>query len=129
MSAAIVCRLTKCETHCTPVYGGEIGRLKSFITRTEKRHDELPRDVIENLIYFYGSRVDEVLATANEKPGERAELMRRIDAKSPVLGVQIVHAIRHEMATHLSDVLFRRTGLGTRSEGHTSELQSLMRIS
>lgn len=113
MAAAKLARRTKCETHCTPVYGGEIGRLKSFITRTEKRHGELPRDVIENLIHFYGSRVDEVLATANEKPGERAELMRRIDAESPVLGVQIVHAIRHEMATHLSDVLFRRTGLGT----------------
>ena len=30
-----------------------------------------------------------------------------------MIGVQIVHAVRHEMAQHLDDVIFRRTGLGT----------------
>ncbi|MCE9651162.1 MAG: glycerol-3-phosphate dehydrogenase/oxidase [Parvibaculum sp.] len=113
MAAGKLGRNTKCETHCTPVYGGEIGRLKSFIARSEKRHAGLPADVVENLVHFYGSRIDEVLATADERQGERGELMRRIDANSSVLGVQIVHAVRHEMARHLSDVLFRRTGLGT----------------
>lgn len=113
MALAKLGRQAKCETHCTPVYGGEIGRLKSFITRTQKRHSELPKEVVENLCNFYGSRVDEVLATADERPGERAELMRRVAAGNPVLCVQVVHAIRHEMARHLSDVLFRRTGLGT----------------
>ncbi|MEX2248494.1 MAG: glycerol-3-phosphate dehydrogenase C-terminal domain-containing protein, partial [Parvibaculum sp.] len=29
------------------------------------------------------------------------------------IGAQVVHAVRHEMARHLADVVFRRTGLGT----------------
>lgn len=106
-------RQAKCETHCTPVYGGEIGRLKSFIARAQKRHPHLPAEVVENLVNFYGSRIDEVLATADERPGERDELLRRLSAETPVLAVQVIHAIRHEMAAHLSDILFRRTGLGT----------------
>jgi glycerol-3-phosphate dehydrogenase len=106
-------RRIKCETHCTPLYGGEIGRLKSFIERAVKRHTQLPRESVENLCRYYGSRIDEVLATADERPGERDDLLRRISADFPDLVVQIVHAIRHEMALHLSDVLFRRTGLGT----------------
>lgn len=106
-------RHAKCETHCTPVYGGEIGRLKSFIARAQKRHPHLAPEVVENLVLYYGSRIDEVLATADERPGERETLLRRLAPNWPVIAVQIVHAIRHEMARHLSDVLFRRTGLGT----------------
>src|SRR5690606_8971386 len=106
-------RTARCETHCTPVYGGEMGRLKSFIERAVRRHADLPRDVVENLCRYYGSRIDDVLATANERAGERDELLRRLAAGSPDLGVQIVHAVRHEMAVHLADVIFRRTGLGT----------------
>jgi len=106
-------RRIKSETHCTPTYGGEIGRLKSFITRAVKRHAHLPRASVENLCHFYGSRIDEVLATADEKPGERDALLQKLSSDVPDLAVQIVHAVRHEMAFHLNDVLFRRTGLGT----------------
>lgn len=113
MAAYKIGHIKACETHCTPVYGGEIGQLKSFITRAQKRHAHLPADVVENLCHFYGSRIDEVLETANERPDEKAELLRRITSENPTIGVQIVHAIRHEMANHLSDIIFRRTGLGT----------------
>ncbi|MGV8997991.1 MAG: FAD-dependent oxidoreductase [Parvibaculaceae bacterium] len=113
MAAKKIGHTEKCETHCTPVYGGEIGRLKSFITRAQKRHGHLSADIVENLVNFYGSRIDEVLATADEREGERAELLRRLVPESPVIAVQIVHAIRHEMASHLSDIVFRRTGVGT----------------
>lgn len=106
-------RSAKCETHCTPVYGGEIGRLKSFIARAQKRHAHLPADVVENLVLYYGSRIDEVLATADERQGERDDLLRRLSGDTAVLAVQVVHAVRHEMAKSLTDVLFRRTGLGT----------------
>ena len=113
MAAKKIGHTKKCETHCTPVYGGEIGRLKSFITRAQKRHAHLSPDIVENLVNFYGSRIDEVLDTADERPNERTELLRRIVPNSPVIAVQIIHAIRHEMATHLSDIIFRRTGIGT----------------
>jgi len=106
-------RRIKSETHCTPTYGGEIGRLKSFMARAVKRHAHLPRESVENLCRFYGSRIDDVLATADEKPGERGALLQRLKGSVPDLAVQIAYAVRHEMALHLTDVLFRRTGLGT----------------
>ncbi|MES1990014.1 MAG: glycerol-3-phosphate dehydrogenase/oxidase [Pseudomonadota bacterium] len=113
MAAKKIGHTKKCETHCTPVYGGEIGRLKSFIVRAQKRHAHLSSDIVENLVHFYGSRIDDVLATADERPDERADLLRRLVPDSPVIGAQIAHAIRHEMANHLSDIIFRRTGIGT----------------
>lgn len=113
MAAKKLGHTEKCETHCTPVYGGEIGRLKSFITRAKKHHAHLSADIVDNLCHFYGSRIDEVLDTADENPDERAALLRRIVPESPVIGAQVIHAIRYEMAQHLSDIIFRRTGLGT----------------
>jgi glycerol-3-phosphate dehydrogenase len=113
MAAKKLGHTEKCETHCTPVYGGEIGRLKSFITRAKKRHAHLPSDIVENLCHFYGSRIDEVLATSDDQQDEGSILVRRLVPNSPVIGAQVIYAIRHEMAQHLSDVIFRRTGLGT----------------
>ncbi len=102
-----------CETHCTPVYGGEIGRLKSYIERAQKNYQQLAPEIVANLVDFHGSRIGEVLATADERQGEREELLRRLAPETNVIGAQVVHAVRHEMALHLEDVVFRRTGLGT----------------
>lgn len=106
-----------CETHCTPVYGGEIGRLKSYIERAQKKYAHLAPEIVANLVDFYGGRIGEVLATADERhgeqEGEREELLRRLAPETNVIGAQVVHAVRHEMALHLEDVVFRRTGLGT----------------
>lgn len=106
-----------CETHCTPVYGGEIGRLKSYTERAQKKYAHLAPEIVANLVDFYGSRIGEVLATADERQdgqkGEREELLRRLAPETNVIGAQVVHAVRHEMALHLEDVVFRRTGLGT----------------
>ncbi len=68
---------------------------------------------MENLVNFYGSRIDEVLATADERQGEREALLKRLSPGTATIGAQVVHAVRHEMALHLDDVVFRRTGLGT----------------
>ncbi|MFN3626629.1 FAD-dependent oxidoreductase [Parvibaculum sp.] len=106
-------RTAACETHCTPVYGGEIGRLKSYIERAQKKYPHLAPEIVANLVDYHGSRIGEVLATADERQGEREELLRRLAPETNVIGAQVVHAVRHEMALHLADVVFRRTGLGT----------------
>lgn len=106
-------RTAACETHCTPVYGGEIGRLKSYIERAQKKYPHLAPEIVANLVDYHGSRIGEVLATADERQGEREELLRRLTPETNVIGAQVVHAVRHEMALHLADVVFRRTGLGT----------------
>src|SRR2546430_12580944 len=48
----------------------------------------------------------------------------RLCPRNPDIVAQLHLAVQDEMAVSLQDVLLRRTGIGTRSEEHTSELQS-----
>ena len=79
-------REATCETQCTPVYGGDMARLKTYVERAQKRHKHLAPDVVENLVNFYGSRIDEVLATADERQGEREALLKRLAPENPTIG-------------------------------------------
>jgi glycerol-3-phosphate dehydrogenase len=69
--------------------------------------DELPLDVREHLVRTYGSRVLDVLALRATAPA----LASRIDPELPYLWAEVVHAIQHEHAREVSDVLMRRVPL------------------
>jgi glycerol-3-phosphate dehydrogenase len=105
----------KCMTHRTPLYGGEIERFDDFLKKeTAKQPAGLDAEVVQQLIYNYGSEYSQLLGYLDE------------DAKwgqtipdSNVIKAQVLHAIREEMAQKLSDVVFRRTELG--SAGHSGE--------
>jgi glycerol-3-phosphate dehydrogenase len=57
----------------------------------------------------YGVRARDVASRALE----RRELAERITPARPIIGAQVVEAIRNEMALTLEDVVLRRTGLGS----------------
>ncbi|MDD4735988.1 MAG: FAD-dependent oxidoreductase [Kiritimatiellae bacterium] len=57
----------------------------------------------------YGTQAHEVLGLCSENP-DWAERLNKDDA---VLGANVIYAVRHEQACHLTDVVFRRTGLGS----------------
>jgi len=79
------------------------------IAEARRDHDEgLPSDTIPHVIAAYGSRYRDVLELAAKRP----ELKARIAPDSPVIGAQLVHAIRSEMALTLADAMIRRTPLG-----------------
>ena len=44
---------------------------------------------------------------------ERADLAHRSAPGVDTLGAEVVHVIRHEMAVRLTDIVVRRTGLGS----------------
>jgi glycerol-3-phosphate dehydrogenase len=44
---------------------------------------------------------------------DRPQLQRRLSPDAPVIGAQVLEAVRHEMALSLEDVVLRRTSLGT----------------
>ena len=86
-----------------------MGRFGSFVQRAlKKKPDGLNDAMVENLCRNYGSRWHDVLASADKK-----KHLLPICGQYPDIGAQILHAIRKEMAVHLDDVLFRRTGLCT----------------
>src|SRR5262245_66362848 len=72
------------------------------------RDNGLPSDAIPHLVAAFGSRYEQVIALAAERPEWRA----RVADDSPVIGAQLVWAARHEMAMTLADAVVRRTPLG-----------------
>jgi glycerol-3-phosphate dehydrogenase len=100
---------SKCKTFATPVYGGDIDSFNDFrITVRRELFPDLTDELISALIHNYGSKYPEVLKYTTENSEWAAPI-----GDYPVLKAEIIHALREEMALKLSDVLFRRTDLGT----------------
>jgi glycerol-3-phosphate dehydrogenase len=96
------------RTASTVLPGGDIADIGLAIAAARREHDEgLPTDTIPHLIAGYGSRYGEVLDLA-----DRPELKKRVAKHSPVIGAELVLAVRHEMAMTLADAMIRRTPVG-----------------
>jgi glycerol-3-phosphate dehydrogenase len=110
-----------CQTHTTPLYGGEMGRFSSFVERAKiLKAGDLDDNVIENLCRNYGSRYQNVIQLAEKKKHVSA-----ICESFPDIWAEVVYAIRAEMAVSLSDVLFRRTGLCTLGNPGTAIIEEV----
>jgi glycerol-3-phosphate dehydrogenase len=69
------------------------------------RESGLHRARIDHLLGRYGGLVDELLALVAERP----ELAAPLEGADDYLRAEVVHAVTHEGARHLDDVLTRRT--------------------
>lgn len=100
---------TRCKTDRIPIYGGDIRSFNEFLKNTiRNRPQSISVESIMALAHNYGSKHLEVLKYIDENQGWANRI-----GDSNVLKAEIVHAIREEMAQKLSDVVFRRTDLGT----------------
>ncbi|MBE9040514.1 glycerol-3-phosphate dehydrogenase/oxidase [Oscillatoriales cyanobacterium LEGE 11467] len=85
----------------TPLYGGDISDTGSFL---QQAIDEKPSDVdpetIKTLVYNYGCAYTDMLSYGE---GDTTQIIK----------AQVCYAVREEMARKLSDVIFRRTELGS----------------
>jgi glycerol-3-phosphate dehydrogenase len=98
-----------CRTATTLLPGGSVRDPTFTIAEARRDHDAgLPSDTIPHLVAAYGSRYRDVLALSRDKP----EWCSRLADGSPVIGAQLVWAVRKEMAMKLSDAIIRRTPLG-----------------
>jgi glycerol-3-phosphate dehydrogenase len=68
----------------------------------------LPGETRAHLAAAYGHRRQHILELGVQEPAWR----RRLAPDSPVIAAELVHAVRHEMAVHLTDAVVRRTPLG-----------------
>jgi glycerol-3-phosphate dehydrogenase len=78
----------------------------------ESSPPEIAPESAEHVLLCYGTESDDVFALVREDPSLGQPLLE----ESPVIGAQIVHGARSEMAQHLDDVVLRRTELGTALE-------------
>ena len=114
----------KSKTAFTPIYGGDIDSMHDFLDAAICRHSKkLAVDQISALVCNYGSQYMSVLKYIDENPSWSGCI-----GKSTTLKAEIVHAIREEMAQSLSDVVYRRTDLGTGQIPGRSALQECAEI-
>lgn len=98
-----------CRTAAMPLPGGGLRDVAATIAAARREHDaRLPSDTIPHLVAAYGTRYSEVLEVAAQRPEWRA----RVADDSPVIGAELVWAVRREMAITLNDAVIRRTPLG-----------------
>lgn len=107
-----VCRQLKrkipARTATTPLPGAAWGNASTIAQahgpQLQQRYN-LDQATIERLAQLYGSQMAPLLALADDRP----ELTRRLPTEQPLIGAELVYAIKCEQAHSLTDVLFRRT--------------------
>lgn len=120
LAMTLVCRklgrpVAECRTHETPLVGS-VSSVPRLLRRISDRFGgSLDAPTMESLVRHYGEEAEDVLRPAL---GD-SSLLRRIAAGRETIAAEVVHAVEHEMARQLTDVVFRRTGLGTL--GHPGE--------
>jgi len=101
-------------THQKQVYGGKIERFDDYLAQeTSKPQRNLKPDTIRHLINTYGNAYPKVLRSLDDA---RLRAGDPISHSSPVLRAEVLFGIREEMAQKLTDIVLRRTELG--SAGH-----------
>ena len=91
-----------------PLDACDVGILDEAIASARHAWPDFSEHTVEQLVRFYGTAYEDVLALTREQ----AELSEVLNADGEILA-QAVFAVRSEGAIRLSDVLLRRTGLGT----------------
>jgi len=98
----------RCVTDKQFLAGCEIPEMRKFIENMQADASDFPADIVAGLARTYGTECGRVLDLARAD----ASLREPLDADGEI-AAQAVFAIREELALTLSDILLRRTGLGT----------------
>ena len=88
--------------------GCEIKDLYSFFTEVEQKNKDFGTPTMNYLSRNYGTEYAEILKLAREDKA----LAETLNDDGEILA-EVVYAIRQEMARTLSDIVMRRTGIGT----------------
>jgi glycerol-3-phosphate dehydrogenase len=98
----------KSRSSLMPLHGGHIERFDAFLqSQIAARPNGISEKAVRRLVYNYGSAYPEVLRDLHHDGRGCAANDRA------VLQAEVVHGVRTEMAQTLSDMVFRRTELGT----------------
>lgn len=99
-----------CTTRTEPLPSGDIDDMTRFRrARIESHAGLLDEEVVDHLVSAYGAAVDDVIRLVRDDP----RLGERIEPDREEILAEVVWATTREMAEHLDDVVYRRTGVGT----------------
>ncbi|MGH8210536.1 MAG: glycerol-3-phosphate dehydrogenase C-terminal domain-containing protein, partial [Steroidobacteraceae bacterium] len=112
------------ESSERPLPGGEIENFSSFLTQLRARWPPwLPVSACDGLAQNYGTAVRAILGLAEREPA-----LRRCLPDSLISHAEIVYALREEMAVRMTDIIFRRTDLGTAGHPGRAALEELAKL-
>jgi glycerol-3-phosphate dehydrogenase len=92
-----------------PLVGGEEVMTDVWDVPSAGRASDLKARTFGHLKRLYGTRYEMILAYARRHP----TWIERISPEHDTIIAEVVHAVREEMARKLSDIVLRRTELGT----------------
>lgn len=103
-------RRVPCLTHDTPLVGGDLRDPTSLRRRIRSAYTNRIRpETALTLMRQFGAEAQDVLDDGRECPSGT----RRLTAERDTIEAEVHFAVRREMARQLTDVVLRRTGLGT----------------
>jgi glycerol-3-phosphate dehydrogenase len=112
-------RLLPSKTGLIPVYGGAIERVADLLARAIREGQPgLSDGTLRALVRNHGTAYTDVLEYLSENPDWSESL-----GSSTTIKAEVIHAVRKEMAQKLSDVVFRRTDLGSGNRPEPRSLQ------
>lgn len=101
-------RLSKSISRKQFLAGSEIENMELFINDLKKQYQNFSTHTVDYIGRNYGSQCHEVFSIATENPN----LAEVVTHDGEILA-EVEFAIKNEMANSLSDIFFRRTGIGT----------------
>ncbi len=100
-------KLPKSESKAHFLFGCEIEDMNDFMSGLLTQYSDFTKQTVEYLGRNYGTECHAIFNLARKKP-EWAEVLN----EDGEIVAEVVFAIQNESAINLSDILFRRTGLG-----------------
>lgn len=105
------------------LYGSEIKDIKLFMEELHAEYSDFEFDTIEYLGKNYGTESHEIFKLARKNPN----LTEVLNDDGEILG-EVTFAIQNESAFFLSDILFRRTGIGGLGNPGEEVLRKVARV-
>lgn len=103
-------RLPPSRTASTPLPGAAIADHEALAIETGRDLGlDVPLPMIRHLIAKYAEAAAGIIRLTHERP----ELQAPLAPDVPTLAGEVVHVIQHEQAVRLTDIVIRRTGLGS----------------
>ncbi|MGI9302371.1 MAG: glycerol-3-phosphate dehydrogenase/oxidase [Gammaproteobacteria bacterium] len=103
-------KVSRSSTATAPLYGGDVGDFTAFMRRCLARHgNSVAEPAIRRLAKNYGSNFDHIMGYAEHDPA----LLELVPGTADVIKAELYFGLDHEMAVTLSDVILRRTDIGS----------------
>jgi glycerol-3-phosphate dehydrogenase len=107
--------------HKEPLYGGHIEQFQTFLSTALQTHQgKASPQAITKLVYNYGSAYADILQLVEpvtHSPEPASTALSQLDRH--ILAAEVKYHLKHTLPQTLSDVIFRRTELG--SAGHPGD--------